>query len=169
MNPGGGVHGGDPCQTFTLKRKSCHAIYGNRGEDCLHEELTEKRCLSLQFCPNEAKEYYGDTAFMLRTMMMTATERGESTEIIGGNSSPVLQIDGDGSTKQPLYLSEKGICASWAEHFAYNDELKYGQGVVNHHRTAQKIVNNDKKLKLECRAIAFQLAQCIRSKKLFPR
>ena len=161
---------GDPCQVLTQKRKACHEIYGNRGEDCLHEELTEKRCLSLQYCPNQAKEYYGDTTTTATaTSMLSETENGHDREV--GDSSSVLLVDG-GSTmmnQQPSYLTDKGLCASWAEHFAYNDELKYGAEVVHHHKAAQQIVNDDKKLKLECRAIAFQLAQCIRSKKLFPR
>lgn len=129
------------CQPFTARRKQCHSIYGNKGEDCLNEELTEKRCLSLQYCPKQAKEYYGDDGVMTST---TTT-----------------------SSAIPSYLYHKGICASWAEHFAYQDELQYGPTVVEHHRNAQQTVNNDKNLKLECRAVAFQLAQCIRSKRLF--
>jgi hypothetical protein len=134
-----GINKYNRCQPFTDRREQCHSIYGNKGEECLNEELTEKRCLSLQHCPKQAKEYYGD-------VVMTGTSTTSST---------------------PSYLYHKGLCASWAEHFAYRDELQFGTKVVEHHRNAQQIVNNDKKLKLECRAIAFQLAQCIRSKRLF--
>ena len=158
---------GDPCHGFTQKRKACHEIYGNRGEDCLNEELSEKRCLSFQYCPYQAKEYYGDSNDTHSVLFVSESEddrgvRGSSSMLSGDGRSMMTNL-------QPPYLSDKGLCASWAEHFAYNDELKYGPEVVNHHKTAQQIVNDDKKLKLECRAVAFQLAQCIRSKKVFPR
>ena len=128
------------CRAFSEKRFKCHAIYGKMGEDCLNEELSEKRCLSLHHCPKQAKEYYGDSAMSLR------------------------KDDG----QAPLYLSQKAICASWAEAFAYADkELEYGSTVTEHHQKAREIVNNDKALKRECRDIAFNLAQCLRHKKLF--
>lgn len=50
----------DPmCQHLSLRRQQCHDLYGKQGEDCLHEELAEKRCLSHHHCPNEAYAYYG--------------------------------------------------------------------------------------------------------------
>ena len=52
------------CGQFSEKRFKCHSIYGKRGEDCLNEELSEKRCLSLQHCIKEAKEYYGNSVKM---------------------------------------------------------------------------------------------------------
>jgi len=47
------------CDHLSLQRQKCHALYGKHGEDCLLEELTEKRCLSHQHCPAEAQQYYG--------------------------------------------------------------------------------------------------------------
>jgi hypothetical protein len=47
------------CDYFSEKRRRCHNEYGKLGEDCLKEELEEKRCLSFQYCPLEAKAYYG--------------------------------------------------------------------------------------------------------------
>lgn len=128
------------CEAFRERRFKCHAVYGKMGEDCLNEELSEKRCLSLHHCPKQAKEYYGDAAMS-------------------------LGVD-DGQA--PLYLSRKAICASWAEAFAYSDnKLEYGTVATEHHRKARGIVNKDKRLKRECRDIAFNLAQCLRHKKLF--
>ena len=68
----------------------------------------------------------------------------------------------------PLFMSKKAICASWAEAFAYADkDLEFGEHVANHHKQAREIVSNDKALKRECRDVAFALAQCLRTKKLF--
>lgn len=128
------------CAIFSEKRFKCHSVYGKFGEDCLHEELTEKRCLSLHHCRRQAEEYYG-------------------------NSNMSLTTD-DGQA--PLFMSKKAICASWAEAFAYADkDLEFGEQVANHHKQARQIVSNDKALKRECRDVAFALAQCLRTKKLF--
>lgn len=47
------------CKELTERRKQCHDVYGKLGEDCLVEELEEKRCLSFQHCLPQAKAYYG--------------------------------------------------------------------------------------------------------------
>jgi hypothetical protein len=66
-------------------------------------------------------------------------------------------------------MSNKSSCASWAESFAYADKgLEYGKRVAeHHHREARNVIMKDKALKRECRDIAFALAQCLRTKKLF--
>ena len=131
------------CGPFSDKRFKCHSVYGKRGEDCLHEELSEKRCLSLQHCFKEAKEYYGNSVKM---------------------DLSVLDEDG----QAPSYLSNKGLCASWAEAFAYEDKgFEYGERVASHHREARNVVMKDNALKRQCRDIAFELAQCLRNKRVF--
>ena len=128
------------CKAFSERRFKCHSVYGKGGEDCLNEELTEKRCLSLYHCPNQAREYYGSAAMDLKS--------------------------DDGQA--PAFMSNKALCASWAESFAYVDKaLEYGENVAEHHRDAQIVVSKDKVLKRECRDIAFSLARCLRNKKLF--
>lgn len=47
------------CQRLTLKREQCHRLYGKLGEDCLVEELEEKRCVAFQHCPRQARAFYG--------------------------------------------------------------------------------------------------------------
>ena len=47
------------CAYFSECRRKCHDVYGKLGEDCLMEELQEKRCLSIRHCPKEAGAYYG--------------------------------------------------------------------------------------------------------------
>jgi len=72
---------------------------------------------------------------------------------------------GDHST---AFLSNKALCASWAESFAYADKgLEFGESVAEHHQEAREIVSKDKRLKRECREMAFQLAMCLRNKRLF--
>jgi hypothetical protein len=129
------------CTVFSEQRYKCHAVYGKGGEDCLHQELSEKRCLSLKFCPRQAHEYYGD--FPMSTAAATSSDTF------------------------PL-LVHKGLCASWAESFAYADKaLEYGSTAAEHHQRANEMVSKDRTLKQECRSIAFALAQCLRQHKLF--
>ena len=47
------------CSTLIGRRKNCHALYGRLGEDCVSEELEEKRCVSFSYCASEAMAYYG--------------------------------------------------------------------------------------------------------------
>lgn len=47
------------CNELTERRRKCHQVYGKSGEDCLVDELEEKRCLSFQHCPKQATAYYG--------------------------------------------------------------------------------------------------------------
>jgi len=139
------------CDFFTQRRNRCYSLYGaNRGEECVHEALTEKRCLSTQLCPREALEYYG-------------VNNDEGFDVIGGDSA----FDGTtpmAHSAKPSY--QKGLCSSWAESFAYADkELEHGEEVAIHHLEARRIVMNDSKLKKECRQIARNLADCLSARK----
>jgi len=142
------------CKIFSEQRQKCHAVYGKGGEECLHQELSEKRCLSLYYCKRQAIEYYGDfpmtnDTYRYRDGNMDTTEGGRHHDV-----NP---------------LTNKGLCASWAESFAYSSEkeLEYGDDVVRHHLQARDIVSRDRTLKQDCRQIAFALAQCLREKKIF--
>jgi len=44
----------------TRRREACHELYGKEGEDCLVEELEEKRILAHIYCKKEARKYYGE-------------------------------------------------------------------------------------------------------------
>jgi hypothetical protein len=129
----------DNCEQYSARRSRCHDVYGKRGEECLHEELTEKRCLSMQRCPRQAIEYYGQQQ--------------------NDNNNIDENIDYENNN----HNYNKAICASWAESFAYiNKELEHGENVARHHQKAHAIVSNDSKLRKECRQIAMDLAQCLR-------
>jgi hypothetical protein len=47
------------CSTLIGRRKNCHDLYGKLGEECVVQELEEKRCISFQYCASEAMAYYG--------------------------------------------------------------------------------------------------------------
>ena len=136
------------CEFYTERRARCHGVYGqNRGEECVHEDLTEKRCLSAQRCPKQALEYYGTSEGLDRSS-------GDGA-LTGGMSDYTAH-----------YGYQKALCASWAESFAYADkELEHGEEVARHHREARRIVSNDSKLRKECRQIAWNLAECLRATK----
>ena len=51
-----------PCVELTQAREACHGLYGKQGEDCLVQELLEKRCVATQVCPGQARAYYGADA-----------------------------------------------------------------------------------------------------------
>jgi predicted ATPase len=106
----------------------------------MNEELSEKRCLSLKHCPQQATEYYGDAPMSLSNSNFRQDES---------------------------YHRHKALCASWAESFAFDKEMEYGPETAQHHQEARRIVMNDPKLKQECRQIAMNLAQCLRRKRLF--
>mmetsp|Transcript_21208 Transcript_21208/g.44613 ORF Transcript_21208/g.44613 Transcript_21208/m.44613 type:complete len:144 (-) Transcript_21208:1090-1521(-) len=138
------------CEFYSVRRSRCHGVYSNRGEECLHEELAEKRCLSAQRCPRQALEYYGTSEHLHNNNNNEdGSNRGTGIEGFTGNGG-----------------YQKALCASWAESFAYADkELEHGEEVARHHREARRIVSNDAKLRKECRQIAMKLAECLRATK----
>ena len=50
----------DKCQDLVMKRKNCWngSLEGKQTEDCLVEELAEKKCLASTLCPNLYKNFY---------------------------------------------------------------------------------------------------------------
>jgi len=141
------------CDWFEALRSRCHDVYGkHRGEECVHEELTEKRCISFQRCPRHAIEYYGENADINNINVSNNTDENNNNNNNNNNNS--------------TSVNTKALCASWAESFVYaNKELEHGENVARHHREARQIVSNDSKLRKECRQIAFDLANCLRDTK----
>lgn len=146
------------CELYSERRARCHNVYGsNRGEECVHEALTEKRCLSMQRCPRKALEYYGNY------------NNNNSDVIIGGGMNSGGDFTKTNQDLRQNYGSEttnyqKALCASWAESFFYvGKELEHGEEVARHHREARRVVSNDSKLRKECRRIAMELAECLRA------
>ena len=48
----------NPCSLPTLQRQQCHMIHGIQNEECIREELSEKRCLAELHCRTEALRFY---------------------------------------------------------------------------------------------------------------
>ena len=146
----------DDCEQYSVRRSRCHDVYGNRGEECLHEELTEKRCISMQRCPRQAIEYYG------QQQQQQNDDNNNNNNIDDNNSNNTIDYE----NKNYNHNYDKALCASWAESFAYvNKELEHGEHVAIHHKEAHDIVSNDTKLRKECRQIAMDLALCLRETK----
>ena len=50
------------CEEIVQARKDCYEKFGGAGpsgNNCLREELQEKRCLSRVLCPSESAAFYG--------------------------------------------------------------------------------------------------------------
>mmetsp|Transcript_16540 Transcript_16540/g.36003 ORF Transcript_16540/g.36003 Transcript_16540/m.36003 type:complete len:118 (-) Transcript_16540:1823-2176(-) len=47
-----------PCERVSFARTQCHAFYGIQNEECVREELTEKRCYAELLCRREAVRFY---------------------------------------------------------------------------------------------------------------
>jgi hypothetical protein len=48
------------CADLIRTRRECweRSLEGRGGEECIREELLEKRCLATNFCPSQAKRFY---------------------------------------------------------------------------------------------------------------
>jgi hypothetical protein len=49
-----------PCDDFTIKVLRCHKKYGKQGEDCVREELSQKKCFAQMLCQREARSFYDE-------------------------------------------------------------------------------------------------------------
>jgi len=49
-----------PCDDVTIKVLQCHQQYGKQGEDCVREELSQKKCFAHLLCRREAHSFYDE-------------------------------------------------------------------------------------------------------------
>ena len=49
---------GHPCDEFTSNVLNCHRIHGRLGEECVREELAQKKCFAELLCRREAAQFY---------------------------------------------------------------------------------------------------------------
>ena len=49
-----------PCEGPSAAVRLCHLHHGLQGEDCVREELAEKRCYAELLCRQEARRFYYD-------------------------------------------------------------------------------------------------------------
>ena len=52
------INHSNPCSLPTLQRQQCHMLHGIHNEECIREELSEKRCLAELHCRTEALRFY---------------------------------------------------------------------------------------------------------------
>ena len=114
------------CGAFRRARIECwqRSLHGKGGEECLKEELLEKRCLARQFCPSQARKFYGN--------------RGEAdTGDDAAPSSTSRQPDRKGQLRD-------GDCSLWAESFAFGPNLVQKEVAANRKKAKQcsKISHN---------------------------
>ena len=62
-----------PCEVTSLAVRQCHANHGIQGEDCVREELTEKRCYAELLCRREAARFYYDPIAISNTGRATCS------------------------------------------------------------------------------------------------
>lgn len=124
------------CAYFSECRRKCHAVYGKLEEDCLPEELQEKRCLSIKHCPRDAQKYYGAAMEGLPKALCSSWAEAFAY----GNTN---DRNKDGASEAAV-------------------KLRHGEKIVEHHLKAQKQVNASPNLKKECRQIARDLAKCLK-------
>jgi len=48
------------CIDYIRLRRECweRSLEGKQGEECIREELREKKCLAINFCPSQATRFY---------------------------------------------------------------------------------------------------------------
>ena len=49
-----------PCEGPSAARQLCHMHHGIQGEECVREELLEKRCFAEWLCRQEVRRFYYD-------------------------------------------------------------------------------------------------------------
>ena len=88
------------CGAFRRARVECwqRSLHGKGGEECLQEELLEKRCLARQFCPSQAEKFYG------------ARADSDEGSLVSSESS---------SSPSMRSKLRNGDCSLWAESFAF--------------------------------------------------
>lgn len=114
------------CGAFRRARIECwqRSLHGKVGEECLKEELLEKRCLARQFCPSQARKFYGNRG-----------ERDEGTD-----------PEATSTSRPPDRESQlrDGDCSLWAESFAFGPNLVQKEVAANRQKAKQcsKISHN---------------------------
>lgn len=141
-----------PCDEFTWAVHKCHRKYGKQGEDCVREELSQKKCFSQLLCRNEARRFYDErsvphknTAVKWRTFL-----RGDVSE---RRSGIIDEEESDYGLGTGHVVKSKVSCATLLEVFAKpENEILIPEGIERDDR-------------MHCRKIAHELASCLSTKR----
>lgn len=61
------------CEQYTKIVKQCHREHGKDGEDCVRDELIEKKCFAQKLCKAEATSFYEEKLVPLKNHMNGTT------------------------------------------------------------------------------------------------
>lgn len=133
-------HPPPPCNDFTQQVRRCHKRYGKLGEDCVREELDQKKCFAWLFCRYEARRFYD--------------EKSVPTIVSNGGMKWKTFLDGGGNSDAKEAQSQSRVsCATLVETFAKpENELLIPEGIKKDDR-------------VHCRKIAHELATCLSTKR----
>lgn len=133
-----------PCHDITETLQRCYQKQGGEdGENCLREQLSQKKCLAELFCHREAHKYYYG-----RITPSSASSNSSKFwwQRLGG-SSPERAV-------RDSKVSPSLTCSTLFESFAKpeNELLIPSEGVGKENRSY-------------CRTVALELANCLQRKK----
>lgn len=123
------------CDPFTETVRKCHEQYGKHGEDCVREELEQKKCLAQFYCPQEAHSFYNEPILVPTTRTTTKTSTKDLFFLTNNNTN----------------MNESKVsCATIVEVFAKpENELLIPEG---------SITAKDRRY---CREMTHSLAKCL--------
>jgi len=107
-----------PCDEFTLQVLRCHKKYGKQGEDCVREELAQKRCFAQLLCPREARSFYDERVIPLsnnRWYLSTAKKSSNGQERTSSKASCSTIVEVFAKPENEMYIPE-GITREDREH-----------------------------------------------------
>eukprot|EP01083_Nonionella_stella_P032946 90186_1 len=131
-----------PCDEVTRKVIKCHRKYGKEGEDCVREELSQKKCFAQLLCRREAHRFYDERSIPMRG------GGAKWGSFLGNNGG-----GGDNGPGSNSSRTDKVSCATLLETFAKpENELLIPEGIGKDDR-------------IHCRKIAHELATCLSKKR----
>jgi hypothetical protein len=97
-----------PCHEFSRSVIECVSNHGIEGEDCVRQELLEKKCHAELLCRPEAKRFYRDPAVKVRPW----TTRGSSEH--RPSCSTLLEVfafpENEMQISSPMGKAERAEC-----------------------------------------------------------
>ena len=131
-----------PCNDVNTAVIHCHQKYGKLGEDCLREELAQKKCYSELLCRQEARRFYQEKKVPLNNKWLPS--------IVIQRNQHEKNSDMD---KEAILRSSKVSCSTIVEVFAKpENEMLIPEGI-------------EKEDRLYCRRITQELATCLSKKR----